>query len=417
MSAERAMTRWDADPAEALRPVVLVVDDQELPRRALRAELEELGFRVREAGDGREALAHFRAARPDVVVTDLVMPGADGIDLLAAIRESSRAPVVIFTSQSSVDSAVAALRAGADDFVVADGCGIDELVGRVVRAARRAARRAPGSLEDRLPGAHPAMRRARERLLALAPLAAPVLITGEPGTGRDTAARVLHDLGPGASGDFLRVEGRRFSRTRAFAGRGTLYVDGADELSEAAAEWWAGRLPEIEAEGRFRVVASAAPGFGSRRSGAVLARRLSRFRIFLPPLRDRRGDLRVVAEALLADIAARLERPRPALEPGAVRVLARQPWPGNLGDLRALLERAVAFGGRRIGESLVRELLREERPSVARLRQERHWREREALLGALEDTGGNIAEAARRLGRSRAAVYRLIEKYRIDLER
>lgn len=417
MSTGRVMARRGADPPAEFRPLVLVVDDQELPRRALRAELEEIGFRVLEAGDGREALARFREACPDVIVTDLVMPRVDGIDLLAAIRERSRAPVVVFTSQSNAHSAMAALRGGADDFVVADGCSIDELVERVVRAARGAARRAPRSLEDRLPGAHPAMQRARDRLLALAPLATPVLIAGEPGTGRDTAARVLHALGPGAAGDFVRIDARTFSRTRAFPGSGTLYLDGADELSAEAAAWWARRLPELEAEARWRVVASAGPGFGARGGEASLARRLARFRIELPPLRERRGDLRLVAEALLADLAARLGRQQPELDLAAVRVLARQPWPRNLAELRALLERAVAFAGRRIDEPLVRELLREERPSVARLREERNWRERESLLRALETAGGNIAEAARHLGKSRAAVYRLIEKYRVDLER
>lgn len=416
MRAGRAMVGVDrGGPGEA-GPVVLVVDDQELPRRALRAELEEVGFRVLEAGDGREALALFREAEPDVIVTDLVMPRADGIDLLSAIRERSRVPVVVFTSQSSVDSAVAALRGGADDFVVADGCDIDELVARVVDAARGAAQHVPGSLADRLPGRHPAIRRARERLLALAPLGVPLLIAGEPGTGRDTAARAVHALGPAPSGEFLRVEGRRFERTSSFPGHGTLYLDGADELSEDAAEWWGRRLPELEREGRWRVVASAGPGFGA--GAGSLARRLSRFRIGLPPLRERRRDLGPVSEVLLADIAGRLGRPRPVLTPGALRLLAGQPWPRNLADLRALLERAVAYGGgTRIGEERVEELLREQRPSVAKLREQRRWHEREALLRALEESGGNISRAARRLGRSRAAVYRLIDKYRIDLER
>jgi DNA-binding NtrC family response regulator len=113
---------------------VLVVDDQARARRALAAELEDAGFQVLEAGDGEEAWDCFQNERPDLVITDMVMPRADGLELLSRVRSRSETPVLIFTAYGSVESAVSALKGGAQEFVVSPDVEVEDLV-EFVRSA------------------------------------------------------------------------------------------------------------------------------------------------------------------------------------------------------------------------------------------------------------------------------------------
>lgn len=408
----------------AMPGTILVVDDQVLARRVLATELEDAGFDVIVAGNGREAWERFCHHRPDLVITDMVMPRSDGIELLGRIRERSEVPVILFSAHGSVETAVAALKSGADDFVSSTSVDVDKLVARVrdTLAARRGPA-TPAALEERLVGASAALVRLRSRIAGLAPLRTPVLILGEPGTGHDTVARALHDLGSTAGGPFRRIDAPFFAPGDPLPERGVVYLDQTDRLSEKAQLFWAERLRDA-AERDFRpyarLLASASEPLAvlveSGRFSRALAAELRRFEIVLPPLRQRMEDVPLLAEALVNRLASSLGRGGVRLSAAAVKLLQTQAWPGGVKQLAKVLERAIAFTrGREIPKRAVKDVLTEFDETVASIRALHQAQERAALLRAIRETGGNVAQAAERLGRSRTAIYRLIAKHGIRL--
>ena len=252
-----------------MRSSVLVVDDRQSSRRALAAELEDAGFEVIEAEDGSHGWSQFRAHTPDLVITDMVMPNSDGIDLLTRIRARSEVPVVVFTAHGSIEAAVTALKSGADEFVASADVEAEELVGLASRLLDTAA---PADLSSRIAerilGESPAIQRVRERIAGLATLSEPVAIYGEPGTGRDTIARALHDFGVTRGGEFLRVESNGRAATERLPESATIYLDNLDLLSLDAQRYWFERLsaggphPFPAAAGPRLGVASAGDGVG-----------------------------------------------------------------------------------------------------------------------------------------------------------
>jgi DNA-binding NtrC family response regulator len=406
---------------DAMRGTVLLVDDLARPRRALAAELEDAGFEVIQAADGEEAWRRFRQRKPDVVITDLVMPRSDGLDLLGRIRSRSDVPVILFTARGSVESAASAFKAGADEFVSSPDVGVEALVELVASAAAgHRAPEAPPELEARLVGESRAMARIRERVAAMAPLRTPVLVSGEPGTGRDTVVRALHELGTTAGTELLRIGPGPPAASRELAKDGAVYLDGIEGLSPEQQSQWTAFLARAEATGFRdgpRVFASTAgpiagpvPDLGVYQE---LRSTLLRFAIELPPLRAIPEDIPRIADALVAKIGAHVGR-KIRLSASAREFLAAQSWPGNLRQLERLLERATAFSrGRQIRRQVVKEILAELEDSLASIREQHRTLERNRLLRAIQDTGGNITKTAERLGRSRSAVYRLIEKHGI----
>jgi two-component system NtrC family response regulator len=390
-----------------MQGVVLVVDDRIRPRRALAVELEDAGFAVVQAADGAEAWKLFCRHAPDVVITDLVMPRCDGIELLTRIRARSDVPVILFTARGSVQAAATAFKAGADEFVASPDVEVEELVELVTTATgERRATREPPDLARRLVGRSEAATRIRERISGLIPLWTPVLVCGEPGTGHDTVALALHELGASAGGRFTRFEAASFSPRQELPSRGAVYLDGAERLPADGQAFWAERIVKAETSSfqpNLRVLASTTEHLLSRlRDGsydAQLGTLLLRFAIDLPPLRDRAEDVCDIADAS----AAR-------------ELIAARRWPGNLRQLERLLERAVAFSrGRQIRRRVIEDLCADEERTLLAIREQHAYRERDALLRAIEATGGNISRAAERLGRSRGAVYRLLAKHGIDV--
>lgn len=401
-----------------MRSTVLIVDDHEPPRRALARELEDADFAVVEAADGEEAWERFQRHAPDVVVTDLMMPRSNGQSLLERIRLRSDVPVILFSAFGSVDRAVTALKAGADDFVSSCDNDVDSLVERVRQAlAGRCRVPAPAGMEGRLVGGSPAMRRVRERVASLAPLRTPVLIAGEPGTGRDTVARALHDFGSSAGGQMLRIDCTSPSPETRPGDCSAVYLDAVEALPPQAQGRWLKYLALSEGRpcaGAPRLLASAADPLLEGGDGGfepALRELLLRFVIVLPPLRDRREDIPALADALVERLAGAMGR-SVRLSPASREFLAGQSLPGNARELELLLERAVAFcSGPVIRTDLLQQVLAEAGESLGRVRDRRGRREREALLEALEASGGNITQAAERLGKSRSSVYRLLEKH------
>ena len=408
-----------------MRGTVLVVDDRARPRRALAAELGDAGFTVVEASDGAEGWKAFCRHMPDVVITDLVMPRSDGLELLTRIRSRSDVPVILFTARGSVQSAASAFKAGADDFVASPDVEVEELVEMVASAMgeRQQSRELP-DLAKRLAGRSEAMTRIRERVSGLAPLFTPVLVSGEPGTGRDSVARAIHELGATAGRQLSKIDAAAFVPGRRIPSDGALYLDGVESLTPEAQAHWAERLAKGEAEGSrsgIRLLASTSDHLLSRvRDGsfnADLGAALLRFSIVLPPLRERPEDIPDVADSLVEKIGASVGR-KIRLSGAAREFLSTQRWPGNVRQLQQLLERAIAFSrGRQIRRRVVEEVFAELEQTLASIREEHAIRERDAVLRAIEQTGGNISHTAELLGRSRSAVYRLIRKHGIALTR
>lgn len=405
-----------------MRGIVLVVDDHKRPRRALTTELEDAGYAVVQAGNGGEAWKLFCRHRPDVVITDLVMPRGDGLDLLQRIRVRSDVPVILFTARGSLQHAAAAFKAGADEFVASDDTNVDDLVELVerVREGHRALPEHP-ELETRLQGSSPAICRLRDRISALAALRTPVLVTGEPGSGRRTAIACLHELGATGGEEFVRIECERFEPGEKLPPTGAIHLADVERLSTAAQEYWRKKLAGDDGfDRRVRVLASsAAPLTGApERPGfdAELAQVFARFAIELPPLRDRREDVPTIADTMAQRCGRDLGR-RVALSPAAKQMLSTRRWPGNLNELARVIERCVAFSRRpTVRVQLVEEVLAEQETSLADIREHSLQREREMLLDAIRRSGGNVSLAARTLGRSRGALYRLIQKHGIALD-
>ncbi len=400
-------------------PTVLVVDDRSEVRALVAEPLEAAGLRVCLAADGLEGWRCFRDARPDLVITDLHMPRCDGLELLRRVRSVSAVPVVLLTARADVATAVAGLQGGANEYLLFPEQ-LDRLVARARELVAGCGRHADAVRAAELfPGRSVASWRVRERLHALAPLRVPVLVRGEPGSGRDTLVHALHDLaGSGAALVVLRPQAPSAGDPRSARLDAPVYLDEVGRHPREAGRRWAERLAAADAgsRGGFRLYASTSQDLAAlARSGAfdpALARRLARFSIELPPLRARKADLPQMVRALTPRVAAALGHPGVRMRPSAVARLRAHAWPGNVAELVAVLERAVAFArdgavaGRGIGE-----VLAESVETLRVLRERRGHSERDRLVGLLRECAGNLAEVGRRLGLSRGAVYYRLRKH------
>ncbi|HEY8153148.1 MAG TPA: response regulator [Myxococcota bacterium] len=397
---------------------VLLVDDRAEARALVAGDLIEAGLAVVEARDGIEAWSRFRAEAPDLVVSDLRMPRADGIELLRRIRGISSVPVILLTAYADVATAVEVIKGGAQEFFTFP----DDLARMIARARELACASASQPEADRLAllvaGRSAAMRRVRERIRALAGLSVPVLVHGEPGTGRDQVARAIH--GVGGSGDAPLVTVRAGSAAPAprIPAGAAYFLDEIGRFSAAEQAHWFERLRAAgaEAPGAPRVIACASEDLAERASqGAFhpgLAEKLQRFAILLPPLRERLEDVAQLAPLLAARIGSAMGRPGVALDRGALALLREQQWPGNVRELAGVLERLVAFSARGvITRERVREVLGESRDSVDSLRLRREAQQREELVALLAACRGNLAEVARRQNLSRGAVIYRAQKH------
>jgi DNA-binding NtrC family response regulator len=407
---------------------VLVVDDQERARNLLAAELEEAGFAVLEAADGEEGWARFCEASPAVVITDMAMPKCDGIELLRRIRSRSDVPVIVFSGRGSVQSAANAFKAGADEFVDSLTVEIDDLVSLVQESANSNQKPPSGeAIEERLVGDSVAISRVRWQISGLAPLSTPVLVAGEPGTGRSLAIETMHELGATASGKLRRIEAATFVPAEfSDPGRiGAIHLVDVERLPPEGQRYWANRLDREEKSSlatALRIFASSSASLSSLvQSGGFdrsLGRTLLRFQVEMPPLRDRPGDVPDIARSLLSRIGSSVGRPRVQLSPAALQYLESCRLPENIRLLERLLERAVAYSlGKVIRRQTLKELMADLENTVAGMREEHQLLERERLLKTLQETGGNITYTAEILEKSRAAVYRLIAKHDIPLVR
>jgi len=437
----------------ASRGRVLVVEDEAYVRDSLVEILRARRFDASAAGSVAEALAHLGRAPVDVVLSDLRMPGADGLELVRRMQTAAPdVPVVILTGHGNVASAVACLKAGASDYILkpAEPEALEVALDRALegRALRREVRYLRSAVADQTEvaiGESGAWRRVMAMVEAAAATDAGVLFTGESGTGKELLARRLHALSGRASGPFVKVncsavplemwESEFFGhRKGSFAGavtdregrfqladRGTLLLD------EVAAMPSAGQAKLLRAiqDGEFerlgdeqatrvdvRVVASTNSDLEAEvqqgRFRADLFYRLNVLRIDVPPLRDRREDIPLLARHFADQVAQRLGRPSPDLAAVTLARLGAYPWPGNVREVRNVIERAMILDPARGLEDL--DLAPGGGASASpaggpplagrelNLRDALNKLERELLLEAHRRAGGVRKEAAHLLG-------------------
>jgi DNA-binding NtrC family response regulator len=272
--------------------------------------------------------------------------------------------------------------------------------------------------EARLRGTSAALARTRRQAAGVAPLASALLVTGEPGSGRTHLARALHEQGRTPGAPFLVWAPLEWPANATTPAAGTVCVREVEELTPQQQAWCARLVaspPPVA-----RLVACGRPGVVLRmqRRGfdVGLLRQLQRFELAVPALRERSEDVPALASELLAAAARELGVPERAFAASALAALREHAWFGNVAELKHATERLAASAARGpISRREVAEVLGDLAPSVRAMRSQRCFSEREDLIRALTEAGGNIARAAERLGRSRAAVYRLVEKHGVSL--
>ena len=441
---------------------ILVIDDDRQMLEGLGKLLDQEGYRVTLAPDGATGLRLLREAPVDLVLTDLKMPGLDGVAVLREIREAGlEAEVVLLTGHGSIDAAVQAMKAGAFDFLTKPP-DTERLLLVLQRAAeRRALAKRARALEaaaaDRdgarpLIAESPAMQRVLALVAQVAPTDATVLITGETGTGKELIARRIHTLSPRREAPFIAVncaaipehlleselfgyeKGAFTGATRRKPGRfeladgGTLFLDEVAELTPAAQAKLLRVLQEREVERLggtrpiavdTRVVAATnqdlAAQVRARKFREDLYYRLNVVTLALPPLRERAEDILPLAAHFLAAHARQLGKRLDGLSADASSLLRTYPWPGNVRELEHAVQRAAILArgpevsaadlalpsGNGAPGSLA---VPPENTTLADL--ERHW-----ILGTLERCGGNQREAAARLGIDRSTLYRKLRQF------
>src|SRR5215469_15770618 len=456
---------------------ILIVDDEPNMRRILASNLRQDQHQILEAGGVQEAQHSLAAHDFDVVITDQKMPDGEGLTVLASAHEiDPTLPVILLTAVATIELAVESMRSGAFDFLT------KPFQPEVVRATvRRACERTLLLRENillkdtvvrlagtsEIYGESPAMHEVRLRISRVAPTHATVLITGETGTGKEVVARAIHRNSPRASKPFIAVNCAAFTETLleselfghekgAFTGadrqrqglfeaahEGTLFLDEAGEMSLAAQA----KLLRVLTDGQVLRVGSTRPRRVEVRVLVATHRNLEQrvkegqFRedlfyrlavvpIHLPPLRDRRDDIAGLSDVFCHQVATELKMPRRRLSSDALQKFQQYRFPGNLRELKNLIERAyILSSNQEIG---VDDLPISQREAVASGNGSAHaaglsipfadsfdltgileGAEKELIVRTLTATHGAQAEAARRMGLSRSALAYKLTKYGI----
>ena len=437
---------------------VLIVDDDAALREGIAETLGDLGHVAEQAENGARALARLARGGIDAVLLDLRMPGMDGLAVLKALRErggqgGSIPPVAVLTAVPTAGNTIEAMRLGAVDHL-AKPIGreaLGALVARMVPAAEAAMPAVAADESDALIGATPAMREVQKAVGMLADSDATVMITGETGTGKEVVARAIHRHGRRAAMAFVAVncaaipagllESQLFGHVRgAFTGavgdatgsiraahRGTLFLDEIGDMDLAMQAKLLRVLQErvvVPVGGKpvavdVRVLAATHRDLAAMVKAGTFREdlfwRLGVVPLHLPPLRERLGDIVPLAEHFLAPAKRHLSAE------AAARLL-RHRWPGNVRELRNAMERVAALGRRPVVAEAELEFLGAAAPSapaedflagtlpeaVARL-------EAAMIRRALAESGGNRAEAARRLGVHRQLLYEKLRQHGIEV--
>ena len=450
-----------------MKPTLLIVDDEKTTREGLRAALEER-YDVYIAEDARAAMNLLESENFDVMLTDFRLPNEDGMKLIARAKSLPKPPIcILMTAYGSEELAVNAMKQGADDYIAKGRLQIDELEMRIARALKHQTLETENvSLRKQLDskfgleniiGESPAMKEIFEIVQQVAPTRATVLIGGESGTGKELIAKALHQLSPRARQPFVTVhcaalaptllESELFGHERgAFTGAherrigrfeqaqgGTLFLDEIGEIDATIQV----KLLRFLGERTFERVGSNKTLTADVRLVAATNKNLEelvkagKFRedlffrlrvveIELPPLRERRGDIPLLAQSFLREFARENGKAVNDFTVDALEALMNFSWPGNVRELRTALEHAVVLSrGERI---TLRDLPSSTRgggalndaqllPGKALTVKDA---EKQLIIRALKETDGNRTRAAQKIGMSRRTFHRKLHEYHLE---
>lgn len=441
--------------ANAMPYSILVVDDEAAVRDTLRCCFEDAGYDVHAVGSGEEALQRLRRVPSDVLLTDIVMPGIDGIEVLRRARVlAPRTPVILITGHATVETAVEALRGGAADYI-SKPFHVDDVCQRVQAALTARQRDRPRPLAPGAPpppsnglvGRSAAIRAVCEQLARVAPMASHVLVTGETGTGKELAARAIHAASPRRHERFVAInctaipeglfESVLFGHARgAFtsavhanpgvilsADRGTLFLDEVGELPlylqakllrfiEEKELWAVGQTKPVSID--CRIVASTNRDLRlelqAGRFRHDLFYRLQVVHVSMPPLRTRREDIPLLVQHFVDRLNLKLGTNIRLVEPAALQALTEHDWPGNVRELLHVIERGMVAAAGQETVTLDDVALDGAPPGSPRsLKAAAREFERQRILDVLADAGFDKKKAARRLGVSLASLYRKLD--------
>jgi DNA-binding NtrC family response regulator len=446
---------------------ILVVDDDPAEREGLARLVGQWGYEVETASSGEEALNLVETQHPAVVVTDLVLPEMDGLTLLQKLKETGRPPIVLLvTGHGTVETAVEAMRHGAFDYltkpvdttrlqVLLEKSIEQESLSREVNLLRHQLRQ-KGSF-GQMVGQSRGMQEVYRWVELAGTSTAPVLVYGESGTGKELVARTVHELSNRRNKPFVAIncaaipetliESELFGHERgAFTGAterrlgcfeltdgGTLFLDEIAEmdpntqakllrvLQEGSFRRVGGGKHEIQVDVRVVAATNQVPteAIANGKLREDLFYRLNVFSIHLPPLRDRREDIPLLARNFIEEFNRQDNRQVRGLSSEAEKELERYHWPGNVRELRNVIQRAVVISGSGLigTEHLPDTVLRAAAPapaaaagSVTPIRE----MERDMILRALEETGQDKRRAAQLLGISLKTLYNKLAKYGIQ---
>jgi len=444
---------------------VLIVEDEPSTRLGLTELVRTWGFTTDNAADGQEALEKITSFRPSIIITDLVMPRMGGLELLRALKEEGTAiTTVLLTAQGTVETAVEAIKEGAYDYLTKPiepqrlKILLDKIVERQdtlreVKVLRKQLRE-HGTF-GKMIGNSPLMRKVYQVIEQAAPTSASVLISGESGTGKELVAQTIHQLSPRAQGPFVPIncaaipetllESEIFGHEKgAFTGasdrregcfeladRGTLFLDEIAEMTPSTQV----KLLRVLQERKFRrvggrneqsvdvrvIAATNINPADAVKNGKLredLYYRLNVFAMELPPLRQRKDDLSLLIQSFLAEFSERNHKTVTAVEPSAMRILEQYNWPGNIREVRNVIERAVILAH---GEFIdVKQLppLVTESPDVVKPTVSLEpgttveEAERRLILMTLEHTRDNKTRAAEILGISLKTLHNKLNRLR-----
>jgi two-component system response regulator AtoC len=450
------------------KPMLLIVDDEKPTRDGLRAALED-HYDVWVAEDAKSATALLEEHHFAVLLTDFRLPQEDGMKLIARAKSLPKPPIcILMTAYGSEELAVEAMKQGADDYIAKGRLQIDELELRIARALRHQRLEVENvSLRqqlqskfglDNIIGESPAMREVFDTVRQVAPARTTVLLLGESGTGKELIAKAIHQLSPRANapmvtvhcaalsptlleselfghekGAFTGAHERRIGRFEQAQG-GTLFLDEIGEIDATVQV----KLLRLLGERTFERVGSNKTLTADVRLITATNKNLEeqikagKFRedlffrlavvpIVLPPLRDRAGDIPLLAKTFLKEFAAENDKNVNDFTPEALEALMNYAWPGNVRELRTAVEHAVVLTrGEKIGLRDLPPAMRAASPGggparfLAQPDLTVAQAEKQLIVRALKECEGNRTEAARKLGMSRRTLHRKLHLYALE---
>lgn len=443
------------------RNKVLVVDDEPGVRFGIRDFLEQQGYEIEEAESCADAQNLFRTSRPDIVIADYMMTDGTALDLLPRLKEiDPDTPLLVLTAHGSIDLAVRAIKEGAEQFLTKplELPALQVILQRLLQKQRNHHKQLASKSRqvrqaiDPFIGTSPAIRALADQSRKILSSESPILILGETGSGKGVLARWLHENSPRADEAFVDLNCAGLSRelleTELFghekgaftsataskqglfevAHRGTIFLDEVGDVDLQIQP----KLLKVLEEKRFRrvgdvrdrqvdvrLIAATHQDLGQfvreKKFRDDLYFRISTIPLSFPPLRERIEDIPIVAQYLLNKVSADLGRGELILDEDSIKALQAYSWPGNIRELRNVIERAVLLSDQRIitikdlhfdGHSSIGAPLLDTRLTLLEL-------EKQHIERVLQEEHGKVEKAAKRLGIPRSSLYQKIKKYQI----